>query len=254
MKYLITGNSLMATINGNPYSLTSDHPQFNTIEQAILSGAPEDDVLALFNVANAASKFMAGAITADGGALYYKGAQIHGVVVDRILHFMAKGLPYQPLVRFLERLMMNPSPRSIVELYGFIEKNGLPITEDGFILGYKGVNCNMTDCHTGKIDNSIGKKPFMKRQDVDDNFRLLCSNGFHVGSVTYAKGFGAKTIIVKIDPAHVVSVPDAEDGDKMRVEGYEVVAFYQGTLPPHIAISGDPYKDESLVRRRPRCP
>jgi hypothetical protein len=248
MKFIIAGNTLFATLAGKPYSITNDHPQFVSIRQALLEGSPEGEVIAMFEAALAAAKYMQGKVTSDGGALYYQGEQVHGVIAERILTFMAKGLPYQPLVNFLERLMKNPSKRSIDELYGFIEKNELPITEDGFILGYKGVTSDYKDLHTNSVDNSIGARPFMKRRDVDDNFRLDCSNGYHVGSRHYATGFGPKTVIVKIDPMHVVSVPENDCG-KMRIEGYEVVSEYAGELPAHVAISNDPYRDENVVVR-----
>lgn len=249
MQYLISGSTVFATLGGKPYSITSDHPQFTTIRDSLLAGLPEDTILGLFDQAIAMSRFMAGQVTNDGGTLFFKGQPVHGLVADRIKEFMAKGMPYQPLVKFLERLLANPSKRSVDELYTFLEKNKMPITEDGFVLGYKGVTADYKDERTRTLDYSIGAVvPRLERNQVDDNWRVACSNGYHVGSESYAKGWGAKTVIVKLDPADVISVPE-EDCHKMRVCFFEVVTDYAGELPAHVAISNRPYAKDGFVAR-----
>src|SRR5205823_903048 len=97
------------------------------------------------------------------------------VVVDRIFQFIEQGLPYKPLLAFLKRLQANPSRRSVEELYKFLEHKALPITEDGFFLGYKGVTDEYRDVHTRKFDNRVGKTNEMPRNAVDDNFLNHCS-------------------------------------------------------------------------------
>jgi hypothetical protein len=243
--YLISGSTLMAKIDGKSYSLTSDHPQFATIRTALTLGLEGSVVIGLFDEAMAAARYMQGEVEARAGVLYYQNEPVHNTVATRILDFMARDIPYQPLVEFLKRLQKNPSKRSVEELYGFMERNALPITEDGFVLGYKGVTDDYKDCHTRTVDNRLGAKPSMERNTVDDNWQVLCSSGYHVGSQSYATGFGARTVIVKIDPADVVSVPD--DGDKMRVCAYEVVSEYAGELPKAVAVSADPYREGNAV-------
>lgn len=252
LNYTITDRALFAVVNGNPFSLTSDHAKFAEIRDTLtareeLTQERIDKIEAMFNSALAASRYLAGNVKLDGNILTFAGHEVHGVVVDRIMAFRDAGLPFEPLIEFMKRLYRNPSKRSIDELYGFLETNKLPITENGFILGYKGVDDDWKDCHTHTVDNRIGAKPRMDRNEVDDNWRLLCSSGYHVGSESYAKGFGARTIIVKIDPADVVSVPDA--GWKMRVCAYEVIAEYAGPLPPVVAREEKPYQKQGFVKR-----
>ena len=95
--------------------------------------------------------------------------------------------------------------------------------------------------HSGKFDNTPGRVHEMKRNDVDDDARVACSNGFHVGSLEYATGFGPKCVIVEVDPADVVSVPFDCDGQKMRVSKYRVVCDYKGALNGTLASSARPY-------------
>jgi hypothetical protein len=252
MTHLISGNTIFVTVNGKPFSITSDHPQFITIRDAILAKLSEDVIEGLFDQAAAISKFMAGKVSKSGGSLYYKGEPVRGLVADRILSFMAKGVPHEPIVRFLERLLVNPSKRAVEELYCFMEANKMPITEDGFVLGYKGVDCDWRDGYTHTIDNKIGASiTRLERNQVDDNWRVECSNGYHVGSLKYAKEFAGSrghVVIVKVDPADVISVPE-KDCWKMRVCYYEVVAESQGELPPFVAVSRAPYAEPNFVMR-----
>jgi len=249
MTYTINDKALFAVVNGRPFSLTADHPKFAEIREALIAHEPEDKIEGMFNAALAALRYMSptGQVKLDGSILTFNGQEIHGVIIDRIIAFRDAGLPYEPLVALLQRLERNPSMRAKQELYSFLEKNKMPVTENGYILGFKGITEDWKDCHTRTVDNSIGAKPRMKRNEVDDNWRLLCSSGYHVGSEQYATGFGARTIIVKIDPADVVSVPDA--GWKMRVCAYEVVAEYAGPLPAVVAREEKPYQKPGIVKR-----
>lgn len=247
MTHIIGSKVLSVVINGEPHSITSDHPQFNTIRNAILNGADESEILDLFDRALAMTRYMNREIENRGGTLYYQSLPVHGLIADRILDFMAKGLPYQPLVKFMKRLLKNPDVHSVEELYRFIEQNKLPITEDGMVLGYKGVDSNYKDEWTHKIDNHVGAKPpRMKRDECDSNWRNLCSSGYHIGSYKYATDYGARTVIVAFDPADAISVPEG-DAWKMRVCAYEVIGECVGQLPETVAVKKDPYRDGNKV-------
>ena len=64
-------------------------------------------------------------IEVKDGAILYQGEYVHNLVVDKILSFMRNSLPYKPLVKFLSKLMENPSSRSVNELYKFFtDKHG----------------------------------------------------------------------------------------------------------------------------------
>jgi hypothetical protein len=52
----------------------------------------------------------------------------------------------------------------------------------------------------------------------------------HAGSLSYATGFGPTHVIVKIDPADVVSIPTDCSCQKLRTCAYEVVALCQGKM------------------------
>ena len=56
--------------------------------------------------------------------------------------------------------------------------------------------------------------------------------GFHAGSLDYAEGFGrgGNLMIVEINPADVVSVPNDSDCQKLRTCKYKVVSLFKRKL------------------------
>jgi hypothetical protein len=108
----------------------------------------------------------------------------------------------------------------------------MPLTPDGDFLAYKSVQANFTDWYSGQHDFSIGQIREMARNQVCDNADVGCSAGFHAGSEEYAKSFngGGNLVIVKINPADVVSVPTDCECQKLRAYRLEVVALYRKAL------------------------
>lgn len=246
ISHIITVSGVTAVIGGKEYTCTADNPSYREVIDAILNHEDEQTIADLFDTANAVSRYTLGNVTIskDGTSLFFKGEEVHNVVVDRILRFMTSGLPVDPLIRFLERLLANPSRRSTQELYKFLEHQFLPITEDGCFLGYKAITHDWKDKYTKTVDNSIGAKPSMPRAQVDDDFRNGCSYGFHVGAKEYATGFASgddHVVIVKVDPANVVSVPEDCEYQKLRTTSYEVVCEYEGELQAPLHNSASPY-------------
>jgi hypothetical protein len=165
---------------------------------------------------------------------------------------MSKGLPFQPLVNFLNNIMENPSMQSQKELYDFLEHEHLPITEDGHFLAYKAVRSDFKDKYRGVFDNSVGNVCTMQRAKVDDDRGRGCSNGLHAGALNYVAHYGSleagdRIVIVKINPKDVVSVPSDSNCEKLRTCSYEVVGEYEGELlkPLYKAnFSEDDYGDD----------
>jgi hypothetical protein len=247
LSYIVTGTGITAVVDGETMTITSDNPSYGQVLDAIKARESASVIADLFRTANAIKRYLtqvpgtAVEVDEDAGEVTYAGEIVHNVVVDRILDFMSQQLPVEPLVRFLDRLMANPSRRSIKELYKFLEYKALPITDDGCFLAYKGVTDEFKDCHTRTFDNSVGAENSMPRSHVDDDFRVHCSKGFHAGSLDYAKGFGPTTVVVKIDPADVVSVPEDCQCQKVRVCRYKVVDVFQGEITSPLVNSANPY-------------
>lgn len=233
--YILTENSLTVTIDGTTTTINSSHPSWRLAIEC-LKKKDYASLQSALSVKTALHKYTNGKVEVQNGCVIFNGEPIHNYLSSKILHFVQLGLPHEPLVKFLERLMANPSSRAINELYQFLQHKNLPITDSGTFLAYKSVRNDYTDHHSGKFDNSVGSTLEMPRNCVDDNYQHGCSHGFHAGSLQYASSFGGSDsilLIVEIDPADVVSVPSDNDCQKLRTCKYKVISKYSGPLPEH---------------------
>ena len=228
--HIITDSSVTVIINGNPLTMNSDNANYNNVIEALADGR-YDCLEDMFDT---------------GKAIRYKGELVHNHVVDRILAFMQNGLPYKPLLNFLDKLMANPSRRAVNELYTFLEHKNMPLTADGNFQAYKSVSADFLDHHTGKFSNKVGSVLEMVRNTVCDDANVGCSYGFHAGSLEYAKSFGgvgSRLLIVEINPADVVSVPLDSSCQKLRTAKYKVVSEFVRPLDEPL-VCGDCDCDE----------
>ena len=232
--FMFVDGNLTVVLNNKSYQVLPDHINYKMILEA-LPTATADELLEIVDVEKAVAAFSDGLVEIKNGQVTYEGEVVHGSISKRILEFMSKGLPFQPLVTFLNNLMTNPSMQSQKELYDFLEHEHLPITEDGHFLAYKAVRNDYMDKYRGIFDNHVGNVCEMTRSKVDDDRGRGCSNGLHAGALNYVAGYGSlesgdKIVIVKINPRDVVSVPSDCNFEKLRTCRYEVVGEYQGEL------------------------
>ncbi len=231
--YILTDDSLTVVLNGESFTMNKSNPAFRNALEALQS----DDAKRLetmFDTPKAVTEYVDGSIeVTSAGEVKYKGSEVHNHVVGRILSFMSEGLPYKPLVKFLEKLMENPSRRSTEELYRFLEHRQMPLTPDGNFLAYKGIREDYTDWYSGKFSNKVGETLEMPRNGVCDDASYGCSSGFHAGSLEYAEGYGngGHLMVVQINPEDVVSVPNDCDCQKLRTCKYKVVDKYSTKMP-----------------------
>ena len=246
----VDGN-LTVILKNKAHQVIPDHTNYKLILEA-LPTATEDELLELVDIEKAVASFSDGQVSIVNGKVMFEGEEVHGSISKRIIEFMSKGLPFEPLVKFLENLMENPSMQSQQELYDFLEHENLPITEDGCFLAYKAVSKDFKDKWKGTFDNSVGQVCEMRRSKVDDNRSQGCSAGLHAGALNYVANYGSvdagdNIVIVKINPEDVVSVPSDCNCEKLRTCKYEVVGLYQGELPKPLykaEFEADSYVDE----------
>lgn len=233
--YAISDLGLTLYIKARPVQVRTSHANYREILQCLKN---EDydripDLVATQqkqkpNLNDFADKLNHDKVRVVGDSVYYGNEQLHGAVVDRLLKMQREGLPIEHFVKFIENLMSNPSYRAVNELYRFLEACELPITEDGCFLAYKKVRDNYTDIHSGTFDNSVGSRPTMPRNKVNEDSTQTCSAGLHFCSFSYLQYFGSgpgfhKVVIVKVNPADVVSIPVDYNNAKARACAYEVV-------------------------------
>lgn len=228
LAYTISASgNITVYINNKVYTACKDHVNYQQILTK-LKAKKFGGLAKLFDVSLSINKRARGSLTVKNGQVLYGGQPVHNYVVDRILQFMRDKLDFKPLVNFLRRLLKNPSAASVEQLYRFVEANNLPLTWDGYILCYKKVTEDYKDCHSRSIDNSVGKTVKMERSKVVDDPQSTCHAGLHVGGLNYVRDFNGlgkgHVMLVKVDPANVVSVPVDCASGKCRCCEYYVMA------------------------------
>lgn len=229
--FLIQGDNIVVVIGSKSHTINKTHIVYEKVKEAIKSG-DWDSLPDLVEPKTVVHKYAAGYVRIEGDQFYWQGQPMNNALSNKMVQMLKEGFPIEPLVRFTENLMENPSKRAVDELYGFLEKGELPITPDGYFLAYKRVREDYTDCHTGTIDNSIGKIVEMPRNQVDDDKDRTCSTGLHFCSLSYLSHFsGARTVILKINPRDVVSIPSDYNDAKGRACRYEVIGEVDNGQP-----------------------
>lgn len=159
------------------------------------------------------------------------------------------------LAKFIEKTEQNPSIENSDQLYRWIINEGLTITPDGDFIGYKSVKNSGHSLPEdvdpkgrkvywssygggaivdgveveGYVPNFVGAVVQMPRDKVDADGSVHCSVGLHVGTFDYAYNSyrgstsGWTVLLVKVNPANVVSVPNDYNFQKLRTCEYTVI-------------------------------
>lgn len=250
----------------SPLVVTEAHPNFANIYSAVFT--PEDGILptdselrAMADMVSAVAEKLlplSAHVSIEGNTLLYDGERIDTALSRYLVQLVREDKPgWRGWVRFMERLAQNPSKLSRMHLFRWLRAEDFQLTDDGMIIGHKGVSRGMTSINTGPgivngqrmhghLPNLPGFVLEMPREWVDTNRNNPCSVGLHVGTVEYASNFGGGVMVqVLVDPADVVSVPSDAGDAKMRVCRYVVV----GPVDSHH--SDDDELDEDLEAAEP---
>lgn len=227
MQFTITTNAATAYIQGQRFVVSAKRPSFAKFCKALKDGNEKAATKIAASEKAASSRF----IFDPDGTTTFDGHKLHHVLAKKLASVWEERGELEAFTLFCENFYRNPSADSIDDLYAWLEKNDLPITSDGHFLAYKRVRTDYRDCHSGTMDNSPGRTVSMPREDVDPNRRNECSTGLHFASKSYLKGFGgARTVVVKINPADVVAVPTDYNRAKGRAWRYVVVGEFDNKL------------------------
>ena len=257
LPYIMGKDAVTVMVNGSAITVREGQVNFAALRDAI-KNREWDRVPELITPARAVENFVRGRVSVQNGEVLLDGAVLHNSVTTRILEMIEDGFDADPLMRFLERLMQNPSRTAVEELYLWLEGTQLPITEDGCFMAYKKVRDDYRDFYTGLVLNKPAdlmtdedlnyiQQPQngvtvvvengvtilqMPRNRVDDNRQQTCSQGLHFCSLSYLPhyhGGQGRVLLVKIDPADVVSIPSDYDNAKGRAWRYQILGEHTRT-------------------------
>jgi len=224
--YVLTTDAVTVVVDGKAHVVYKSNQYYSALIAAIKS-CDKTTILNSISLAEQINKFGKGKVYVKDGLVYFNTKPVNSAVSDHIIRMVKEGFNVEPMLLFLRNLMNNPSDTSREELYLFMQKGKMPITSDGHFLAYKRVRNNYTDIHSGIFDNTPGKVVEMPRDQVDTNRNNTCSKGLHFCSEGYLPHFGSgsgnRVVMVKVNPADVVSIPSDYDNTKGRTWRYEVL-------------------------------
>lgn len=224
------GNVCISMPTGHQYTINRDNEIFPDVGLLLIEG----DIQGAIELICAGQEFKAEKVIDLGpdlklldGILYWHGQKQETTLAKRILNDIENDTFDERYVKFMQKLMHNPSYASVKMLYDFIQHNDLEILENGDVKAYKKITNTgdgPRDTRTKKVPNYKGQIISMPRNMVEDNPSVSCSQGLHIASLEYAGGFGGNSLIeVAVNPADVVSVPYDYNQQKCRCCRYEVL-------------------------------
>ena len=255
INYILGSDSITVFVQGKSYTINKQAKTF----ELVLAGVKADDVDKVIQAVNIKESITTALnqnsdlVRLEDDKIFYANREVTGVIASRIFEVIRLGLDVTPMVKFLENLMANPSKRATDEGFGFIEACSLPITPDGCFLAYKRVRDDYRDVHSATvlnkpydlftaedivaIEQTQGKRNevqvevinnvttvSMPRNLVNEDRDQTCSEGLHFCSYDYLKHFGgARIVVLKINPADIVSIPSDYNNSKGRCSKYQVV-------------------------------
>jgi hypothetical protein len=245
-----------------PLVAGQSHPNFDAIMAAALAGEAEG-IEDLFDVGKAvAARFerLTERIAVSGGHITLDGDVIDNSLTKQVLRLMDEGTDedWKPLVAFFEKVQSNPDAVSREQLYVWVERQEISITDEGDLVCYKGVTSDGEGGYrsinsgkaivdgevvNGQIPNAVGSVIEMPRSEVHNDPQVHCSRGLHVGSYDYAQTWGRNGAMleVHVNPRDFVSVPGDGAGEKARTCRYRVVQALQA---PHASFVVPSYSED----------
>jgi hypothetical protein len=236
----------------------SRHPHWHNILEGLADNDPT--VFELFDIKKGLKtrlKRLSDRVSFDGDDVLFDGDPQAGPLADHLKRCMEAGTQdYKPVVAFWEKVATNPDKRSREQLFKWLQSHEFTITENGDILGYKGVvgktESEFRSSHagtayvdgvkkTGQIPNKPGTVVTMPRSKVANDPNVACHYGLHVGDWSYASTFvsGGAVLEVHVNPRDVVSIPNDHSSKKMRCCRYEVVKVRDKQTKAPIATTDD---------------
>lgn len=243
---------VVALVNGELLSAGADHPDYDAILNALERGADDGILVDLFRPGSAVDRRfreVTSRVRVSGQKIYLDGEPVDNALVRTAVEVMRNDGDFAPLLRFYERVAANPQEHTRSQLFTWLAKHDFAISEDGFIIAYKGVDLDRATGqflsrhegrntvyvdgvpHTGRIPNNIGSVVEMPRGEVLHDPRQGCAVGLHAGDWSYASDWASETVAVLLDPSDVVSVPTDSDFRKVRTCRYRVLGLVSEPLP-----------------------
>jgi hypothetical protein len=128
---------------------------------------------------------------------------------------------------FWTLMSLNKDEECRNNLFAFLMRHDFKIAKCGFFVGYRNVDTTReegvyTDHHSHTFRIKIGEMVTMPREYCDCSSKNECSRGLHVSGTNWLSKnyFGNTGLVVLVNPADCVAVPERSDYGKLRTCAY----------------------------------
>ena len=173
------------TLNGQPHCLIHRIPTTASLIQCVHAG-DADEFVNLLNTGLQVENWSEGDFEFAMDCSILRTSRLRKILQTGLWNVCSKVFPHQFMMNYLTNLYDNVSERAVQESYKWSSHKGLPITEDGMLVGYKGVRTyagetiqgkngeikegDLVDIYTGNsFRNNVGDTASMKRRQVCDD-------------------------------------------------------------------------------------
>lgn len=235
MHYIKSESKLIIFIDGRPSTVLNSDKKYDILSGMLKSNANVDQIKEMIDKRLEFRKKISilGLEVNDNMEVFLGDKKIPKDITEVIISFynlykdgtVPQDTLFVSIQLFVLNLLKNPDYNNLQDLYSFIQKGGLPITDDGHFLAYKVVQENFKDKHTSMFDNTPGKVVSMPREECNTNRHNTCSTGLHFCSKDYIGSFissNDKIVEVKVNPKDVTSIPSDYNQSKGRCCSYFV--------------------------------
>ena len=250
---IIRNNSLVVVILSNGTSFQSNDLSEEDFNKICSDDVTEEDIIAIFNpnykdkvleakkVSAARDKVTKSKIlTFRNDAVFWEDVSTLSMpkeLVEAILKAEEANdtILLETYKNFWTLMYLNPDEQCRLNLFWFLNRNGLVINRCGFFVAYRNVNKHKeysednelwTDAHTGTFTIKIGDMVTMPREKCDSRQDVTCSKGLHLGSKDWLTKdyYGSQGLVCLCNPAEVVAVPHEDHYGKLRTCAYLPIA------------------------------
>lgn len=235
LAYRISDASISVMLNNQHRSIHSNHMCYADL-RAHLENTPHgehdlDKIEEWLDLRKFIAVATHGLVEVSNNEVRFNGNTVTNSLATRILEHLSRKIEFNPLIQFMDNLMRNPDKGLVDDAFAWLEAGDMPITEDGHLIAYKGVDADYRSHHADvdgtRYRHKVGDKPKMPRSRCDPDRTNTCSRGLHFCSYGYlAHGyFGGRdrVVIVKINPKDLTAIPTDYGRQKGRCCTYSVV-------------------------------
>lgn len=217
VSWLMTDDTISVHIDGKTHMVARTDANGEKLIDA-LRNKRWNEVPDLVSIAAMIERYTEGTFKVLDGEVLVDGEVVNGLLATKIKEFQAASLPYEPLVKFARNVRKNPLKDAADRLFAFLDANKHPITIEGNFIGYKTVQTDMRDWHSGTVKYELGVAVDMPRAEVQHDPKVACGKGLHIANWHYASTFMHNGVMLKceIAPQDVISIPLDCSEEKVR--------------------------------------